>query len=56
VPVLIVVMHNKKEAQHEVQHGHTHTHTTVLQPFFWDYLGEPVPEEIFFCTSWCKAR
>jgi len=24
---------------------HTHTHTTILWPFFWDYPGEPVPEE-----------
>jgi len=27
---------------------HTHTHTTILRPFFWDYPGEPVPEEIFW--------
>ena len=26
---------------------HTHRHTTVLWPFFRDYPGEPVPEEIF---------
>jgi len=25
----------------------TTTITTVLRPFVWDYLGEPVPEEIF---------
>ena len=25
----------------------TNTHTTVLQPFVWDYPGEPVPEETF---------
>jgi len=24
-----------------------HTHTAVLQPFFWDYLGELVPGEVF---------
>jgi len=29
------------------------THT-ILQPFFWNHLGEPVPEEIFFWTLWCK--
>ena len=29
---------------------HTHTHTAVLQPFFWDYPDEPLPEEIFFWT------
>jgi len=23
------------------------TTTTFLQPFVWDYLGEPVPEETF---------
>jgi len=22
--------------------------TTVLRPFFWDYPGEPVPEENFW--------
>ena len=26
----------------------THTHTTVLQPFFRDHLGKPVPEENFW--------
>jgi len=35
---------------------HTHTHMTVLWPFFWDYPGELVPEEIFFWTLWCKGR
>jgi len=38
----------------------SYTHTTILQPFFWDYPGEPVPEEIFFWTlfiaNWCKGR
>jgi len=29
-----------------------HNTTTVLRPFFWDYLGEPVPEENFW-TLWC---
>jgi len=29
--------------------------TTILQPFFRDHLGEPVPEENFW-TSWCKGR
>jgi len=29
--------------------------TTVLQPFFWDYPGEPAPEENFW-TLWCKGR
>ena len=28
--------------------------TTVLQPFFRDHPGEPVPEENFW-TLWCKA-
>jgi len=27
-----------------------YTHATILRLFFWDYLGEPVPEEIFFWT------
>ena len=29
--------------------------TTILRPFFWDHLGEPVPEENFW-TLWCKRR
>jgi len=29
--------------------------TTILRPFFWDHLGEPVPEEILW-TLWCKER
>jgi len=29
--------------------------TTVLRPFFWDHLGEPLPEENFW-TLWCKGR
>jgi len=33
----------------------TTTNTTVLQPFIWDHLGQPVPEENFW-TSWCKGR
>jgi len=33
----------------------THTNTTVLRSFFWDNLGEPVPEENFW-TLWCKGR
>ena len=32
-----------------------HHTTTVSQPFFWDHLGELVPEENFW-TSWCKGR
>jgi len=32
----------------------THT-TTILQPFFRDHPGEPVPEENFW-TLWCKGR
>jgi len=33
-----------------------HTHTTILRPFFRDYPGEMVPEEIFFWTLWFKGR
>jgi len=33
----------------------TTTTTTVLQPFFRDHPGEPVPEENFW-TLWCKGR
>jgi len=29
--------------------------TTVLWPFFWDHMGEPVPEENFW-TLRCKGR
>jgi len=29
--------------------------TTVLQPFFQDHPGEPVPEENFW-TLWCYGR
>jgi len=35
---------------------HTHSRTTVLRPFTRDYPGEPVPEVIFFWTSWCQGR
>jgi len=34
---------------------YTTTTTTVLQPFFRDHPGEPVPEENFW-TLWCKGR
>ena len=33
----------------------TTTTTTVLQPFFLDHPGEPVPEDNFW-TLWCKGR
>jgi len=36
------------------RHHHHHT-TTVLQPFFRDHPGEPVPEQKFW-TLWCKGR
>jgi len=29
--------------------------TTILQPFFRDHPGEPVPEQNFW-TLWCKGR
>jgi len=32
------------------------TTTTVLQPLFRDHQGEPVLEESFFWTLWCKGR
>jgi len=38
---------------HNTAH-HTIT-TTVLQPFFRDHPGQPVPEENFW-TLWCKGR
>jgi len=38
-------------------HTHTHTHTTVLWPFVWDYVIEPVPEEgVIFSVLWCKRN
>ena len=36
-------------------HKKTLITTTILWPFFWDHLGEPVPEENFW-TLWCKGR
>jgi len=33
----------------------TTTTTIVLQPFFWDHPGEPVPEENLW-TLWCEGR
>jgi len=35
-----------------MEHHHT---TTVLQPFFRDHPGEPVPKENFWIL-WCKGR
>jgi len=32
---------------------HARKHFTAL---FRDYPGEPVPEEVFFWTLWCKGR
>jgi len=34
--------------------NHHHT-TTILQPFFREHPGEPVPEKNFW-TLWCKGR
>jgi len=42
------------DVPHLILQYHHHT-TTVLQPFFWDHPGEPVPEENFW-TLWCKGR
>jgi len=33
-----------------------HHHHNLLRPFFQDQLGEPVPEENYFWTLWCKGR
>jgi len=35
--------------------NHHHTNTTVLQPFFRDHQGQPVPEKNFW-TLWWKGR
>jgi len=35
---------------------HTYRHNHFNCPFFRHYPGEPVPEEIFFWTLWCKGR
>jgi len=40
----------KQHSKIQYTHKHTHAHTTILRPLFRDYLGEPVPEEIFFWT------
>jgi len=32
-----------------------HHHNCFMALFFWDHLGEPVPEENFW-TLWCKGR
>jgi len=34
----------------------TTTHTQPFYGHFWEYTGEPVPEEIFFWTLWCKQK
>jgi len=34
----------------------TTTHTQPFDGHFWEYTGEPVPEEIFFWTLWCKQK
>ena len=43
---------DKTGNDHLLHYRHT---TTVLQPFFRDHPGEPVPEENFW-TLWCKGR
>jgi len=40
-----------------VLHGiHCYTHTAILRPFYRDYPGEPVPEEIFFWTFMVQGK
>jgi len=41
--------------QKHAHRAYTTATTIVLQPFFRDHLGEPVPEENFW-TLWCKGR
>ena len=38
-----------------MQQYQKHKYTTVLRPFLQDYMGEPVAEESFFWTLWCKG-
>jgi len=38
-------LHNLGAGNKKTREGRTTTTTTVLQPFFWDYPGEPVPAE-----------
>ena len=39
-----------------VQHkSHSFIHTQPFYALFRDHPGEPVPEEIFFWTLWCKG-
>jgi len=45
-------MKSVKFRSFSLRHNRT---TTVLWPFFWNHLGEPVPEENFW-TLWCKGR
>jgi len=58
LPVRVLLKHKNhgqiKISIKKITTNHTTT-TTVLGPFVWDYLGEPVPEENFW-TSWCNRR
>jgi len=49
---MLFLMSNQQCQSTEGNNNHT---TTVLQHFFRDHPGEPVPEENFW-TLWCKGR
>ena len=46
--------HSKSWAGNKAR-GYKITTTTVLQPFVWDYLGEPLPEETSGYATWFTA-
>ena len=47
--------HHVPSSAHQLTCISIHHTTTILQPFFRDHPGEPVPEENFW-TLWCKGR
>jgi len=46
LPKFLVCPRNYSEGMHS--NTHKLTHITILWPFFQDYPGEPVPEEMFW--------
>jgi len=52
--LLLSTLHNIMIVMVALWNRHHHT-TTILQPFFRDHPGEPVPEDCFW-SLWCKAR
>ena len=50
---MLFLMLNYVKALKAIRFNHAHNCFMVL---FRDYLGQPVPEKIFFWTLWCKGR